>query len=515
MAGKVLSIEVGYAMTKVCEMDYRAKKPKVYRYFAIPTPEGILADGLITVTDDFVSSLKSEMTKNKMRTKDVVFTISSSKIATREVKIPYCKESNIGNLVRVNLSDYFPIDVSRYVSAYTILEEEGVTATDEKAKKRPTGYRLLILAAPNDIIDSYKMLATALKLNVKEIDYCGNSIYQAAKEECGDGTQLIVKIDSRSSLLLALKDGRIVMTRTIPYGILEAMEWEGNADAQEEDIPANPGIVSLVEGVSKVVDYYNSNHNNAAIERICLTGVGADYEGLREWMENEIQTKVRILKNITGVNTEKTFKGETFSEYTACIGATLAPLHFASDKDEEKGQASKDGLDPLRLTVIISLGCVVIGTALILTALFPYLEEKQKQEEYNAIIEQLEPVYAVYEKHQSLSMQVEKMEALDDMTVNRNRDLVAFVEALENRMPISFSLNDFTATTDGIVMNVTVKTKEEAAVVLSELRNLDCFSYVDTTALSELVTEIGETQYSFVVEMIYAPIEDATEEGGE
>ena len=509
MAGKVLSIEVGYAMTKVCEMDYMAKKPRVYRYFSIPTPDGVLADGMITVTEDFVNSLKAEMTANKIRTKDAVFTISSSKIATREVKIPYCKESNIGNLVRVNLSDYFPIDVSRYVSAYSILEVEGAAQTEEKekSKAKPTGYRLLILAAPIDIIDSYKMLAAALKLNVKEIDYCGNSIYQAAKESCAEGTQMIVKIDSRSSLLLAQKDGRIVMTRTIPYGI-----WQDAQGSQEESEQA---MVALVEGVSKVVDYYNSGHGNEPIERISLTGVGADYIGLRELMEEEIQAKVRLLNNITGINTEKVFKGNNFSEYTACIGAALAPIHFASDKDEDKGATAKGGVDPLRLTILISGGCVLIGVVLILMALFPYLEEKQKKEEYTAIIEQLEPVYEVYLKHQSLSAQVLSMETLDAMTVNRNEDLVEFIAALETKMPTSFSLSDFTATATGITMNVTVGTKEETAVVLNELRKLDCFSFVDTTAVSELITEIGETQYSFSVEMIYAPVEAETEEGEE
>jgi len=520
MAGKVLSIEVGYAMTKVCEMDYQAKKPKVYRYFSIPTPEGILADGLLTVTEEFVNNLKAEMTKNKIRTKDVVFTISSSKIATREVRIPYCKESNIGNLIRVNLSDYFPIDVSQYMAAYSILETEGLNKVEEdtKSKAKPTGYRLLILAAPNTIIESYKLFAAALKLNVKEIDYCGNSIYQAAKEECAEGTQLVVKIDKRSSLLLVQKDGRIVLTRTIPYGIAEAEEAAENSSALEENAEqpgVNYGLTTLVEGISKVVDYYNSNHSSEAIERICLTGVGADFDGLRELMEGELRTTVRILTNLTGINTEKVFKGESFGEYAACIGAALAPLHFASDKEETKGQAAKGGVDPLRPTTLISAGCVLIAVVLILTALFPYLDEKKKNEDYNAIITQLEPVYEVYLKHQSLSAQTMKMEALDAMTVNRNKDMVEFIAALETKMPTSFGLNDLTATETGITMNVTVKSKEEVAVVLSELRKLVCFSFVDTTALSELTTEIGETQYSFAVEMEYAPIETETEEGEE
>lgn len=511
MAGKVLSIEVGYALTKVCEMDYRAKKPRVYHYFSIPTPDGVLADGMITVTEEFVNLLKTEMANNKMRTKDAVFTISSSKIASREIKIPYCKESNIGNLVKMNLSDYFPIDVSRYLSAYSILEVEGAAPADEeekgKAKPKPTGYRLLILAAPEDIIESYKMLAAALKLNVKEIDYCGNSIYQAAKESCADGVQMIIKVDSRSSLILAQKDGRIVMTRTIPYGVIQ--DEQGSMEEAEQS------MVALVEGVSKVVDYYNSGHRGEAVERICITGVGANYVGLCDMLEEEIHVPARVLSNITGINTEKVFKGNSFSEYTACIGAALAPIHFASDKEEDKSAASKGGVDPLRLTAIISGGCVLIGVAMILMALFPYLEEKEKNEQYNAIIVQLEPVYEVYLKHQSLSAQVLSMEALDAMTVNRNKDMVEFITALETKMPSSFSLSDLTATANGITMNVTVATKEETAVVLNELRKLECFSFVDTTSVSELITEIGETQYSFSVEMVYAPIEEETEEGGE
>lgn len=511
MAGKILSIEVGYATTKVCEMGYQAKKPRVYRYFSVPTPEGILADGLLSVTDDFVATLKKEFANNKIKTKDVIFTISSSKIISREVKIPYCKEAQIGNLVRVNLSDYFPVDVSRYASAYTILETEGVSKEeDSKTKSRPTGYKVLVLAVPTEILDSYRMLATALKLDLKEIDYCGNSVYQAAKESCEEGTQLVVKIDKRSSLLLAQKDGRIVLTRTIPYGIQdteeEGVEWINNT---------NQTLMPLVEGISKVVDYYNSNHNDAHIEKIHLTGVGSDIDGICELAENEIGIPVRALKNFTGVNTEKVFGTGKYGEYVGCIGAAIHPVHFATDKEESKGSTSKNGVDPLRLTILLSAGCVLIGVVLILTALFPYLEEKEKQEHYNAIIEQLEPVYQVYLEHQSLSVQTTKMEALDAQTKNRNEEMLDFIAAMEMKMPATFVLNDLASTASGIVMNATVGSKEEVAVVLNELGKLDSFIVATTSAISEMTTEIGEVRYSFAVEMVYAPIVEETEEGEE
>ena len=38
MATKVLSIEIGQGLTRVVEMDYKVKNPKVYNYFTFETP---------------------------------------------------------------------------------------------------------------------------------------------------------------------------------------------------------------------------------------------------------------------------------------------------------------------------------------------------------------------------------------------------------------------------------------------------------------------------------------------
>lgn len=545
MAGRVLSIEVGYSSTKVCEMDYQAKRPKIYCCFSFPTPEGTLSDGMLTVTDKFVEALKGRLSKNKIRTKNVIFTISSSKIATREVKIPYCKENRISDIVRVNLQDYFPIDVSQYMIAHSVLGVEYDDGKSDAKQGKPTGYKLLLLAAPVALLEGYRSLAAALKLEVKEIDYNGNSIFQAAKDECAEGTKLVVKVDERSSMILVQKDGVIVLSRTIPYGIddtvmtlAETSAWgKVNSykkalslaqkeacifpffDIKEESLDSSEALdkktvtmslASLIGGVSKVIDYYNVNHKDSAIEKIYITGIGADFVGLPDLLSNEIACEVAVLKKITGISAEKTFKNAGFSEYTACIGAVMAPVHFVSEKEETK-EKKKKGSGNLRLALIICIGCVLIGIAVILTALIPYLQEQKRKEEYTAIIEELQPVYQVYVEHQSKASQVSLMKELDEQTKNRNKDLVEFIAVLEDKMPTSFCLNDMNATADGIVMNVTVATKEEAAAVLNELRKQEAFVFVDTTALSELITEIGETQYAFSVELIYAPIEAETE----
>ena len=45
MNNRVLSIEIGNSFTKICEIDYKVKKPKVYKVLTVETPEGVVVDG--------------------------------------------------------------------------------------------------------------------------------------------------------------------------------------------------------------------------------------------------------------------------------------------------------------------------------------------------------------------------------------------------------------------------------------------------------------------------------------
>ena len=54
--------------------------------------------------------------------KNVVFTLSSTKVASREVMLPPLKDNRIQAVVETNASDYFPVDMSSYCIAHTLLE---------------------------------------------------------------------------------------------------------------------------------------------------------------------------------------------------------------------------------------------------------------------------------------------------------------------------------------------------------------------------------------------------------
>jgi len=579
MANKILSVEVGYSFTKVMEMDYKVKSPKIYNSFVIATPEGVLSDGVIKLDETFLDTIRRKFVERQIKTRKAIFSVASTKIATREAKIPYCKENRIADVVRANLSDYFPIDSSQYMISHSILdveyeadatveaEAEAANAAvnadasqaegkkkEKKSKKKgkPVGYKLLILAAPKQLIEGYRLFAKALNLEIETIDYNGNSVYQAAKDECKEGVQLIIKADERSSLLLVLRDGAIVMNRTIPYGIDDAigtlmsakslgevytyekalavarrktciyrsfnekeqllhMEEDGDVslEVQKDKKMVTMSLSSFVNGVSRVVDYYNANHSTEPIDKMYVTGVGADFSGLSALLTFELGAKVKNLTQLAGINMEKELKEVSFGEYVACIGAAIAPLEFyPSDKNEVPATTAGGKLDMMKLCIAVAAGCVVISVIMVVMALVPYFQEQGKKEKYEKTIAELQPVYDDYLHFVKVKNDLNQVESLDKMAKNRNEELVEFISVLETNMPKTFCANDIVATEMGISMNVTVETKKEVATVLNELWQLPSFIIADTTAVTELVTEAGEVKYSFTVDMLYAPMMD-------
>jgi len=237
-AQKVLSIEVGYSLTQVCEMDFQAKKPKVYGVFSMKTPEGILNDGYIRVTDEYVRDLKSYIAANGMTAKNVIFAVTSTKIANREAAIPAIKRNKVADLIMSNITDYFPVDPTMYQFAHTIMD----TVTDETGNKQ---YRVMVMASPSDILEGYYELAKLLDLNLVSIDYSGNSIFQALRSRVANGVNLTVKIDERSSLITVTNNGVITMQRSGIYGADQIVDIMMDTDIYGERLTYEAAVKTL------------------------------------------------------------------------------------------------------------------------------------------------------------------------------------------------------------------------------------------------------------------------------
>ena len=578
MAERVLSVEIGYSLTKVCEIERNGKNPKILGSFVIETPEGMLKDGAIEVSKDFVNLFNEMMDSHKIKTRKTIFTIASSRIATREAVIPYVKEKQITDVVRANLADYFPVDPSTYMFSHSIIgvvrdnanalpqndsEEEGSKKENKESLGKPTGYKILVLAVPKPIIISYENLAQALGLEITTIDYNGNSIYQAAKEECKDGVQLIVKIDERSALLMVMDDGVIALNRTIPYGIDEAltvlsttkhlgpastypealelvrrktvilnnfqgaaMATEDAADSQAEIIRTEKRAVtdslhSLAGGILRVIDFYNSNHSSKPIQSALITGIGADFSGIGALLSNELDIKVRNLTHLAGIDIEKVFKDVTYGEYVTVIGATMAPVSFYTDHDEVKkaGNGKSSGGKSTADSAVgtaIAFGVLVVGLiaagVLFVLSYFPYLDAKKANDGYKKTIESLQPAYDKYKEYKQTEQQVLYARGIEKASTNTLSQMPDFIAKLESDMPYTICFNSMDADTEKVTFEATVLSKDEVVAALDKLESYEMFSSVELNGVSYEENDLGEFLYTFTVDLYFASLDPVVEE---
>lgn len=558
MAGKVISIEIGYSLTRVCETDYKAKIHRIYKNFSIPTPEGVINDGALMITPEYVESMKAALAENKVKSKQVVFTITSAKIASREVVIPFVKDNRIADVINANASDYFPVDLTQYQLAYSVLGVLGENKGNQQ-------YKLLVMAAPKALLSGYYDLARALKLEVAALDYVGNSIYRVVKEECAQGTNLIIKSDERSTLVMVVQNGVISFTRNIAYGVDEAIQsvmdslhlgqvdsvtkamdilsqnicvalppetqetpekketsddlvTEVIADESEklatvtqeqrvkEDVTHS--VMPLIGSIARVVDYYVSHNANTTIERVLFTGLGADIQGLNQLLAQEINHPVEVLTQAAGWNFEKSFKTKAYGAYLACAGAAVEPLGFKANKEKAgaKPGRSKGKLDGAIIAYVVLGAGIVAALGMIVSSTFSYGSALKENVELRAQASELEAIIPVYNEYVTTYNDYIKVSAMYDVTRSNNDNFYELLEELEQRLPSDVSVVSLESNRDGVAINMDVPSKNEAAAVVEQMRLFDALYPDSVTVTSVTMTEeeeTGSTTVNFTVTANY------------
>lgn len=543
MAKKVLSIQVGYSLTKVCEMDYQSKKPKMYHCFNVPTPDGVLNDGQITVRDDLIIRIVQGIYENRIKTRDVVFNVSSSRIASREVLIPPVNKAGvIGDIVKNNAKDYFPIDLDQYELAHMLMGKVADESGGEKIKVN-------VLAIPKEMLRGYEELAAKCDLNLVALDYTGNSIYQVVKNVCKkDETALVINIDEHQTVATVLDGETILLQRSLSYGVDEAInlliesrvygERSYAQAAQElrrtmlvrralddsteiiEDYdfvePESPkmtvlkdkithSMTTLISGIDRVISFYNSHNSQNPIKNIWITGVGAGFKGLKRLLTNELGMQVQVLDTNAGFATNQ-YSQESFGEYLACFGAAMAPVGFGVVSKKQGGKAAKERNQEQNWAVYSILTfslCVVVAIVLIVYSAISYTTALNKYNSCVRQMNQLQVVKSVYDKHQEVLGLSAQVDALYASTQNSNENLKAFIGEMEKKMPKEIVVMSMAGTTTEVVMQIEVQSKESMAKVIQQFRYFETISSVQNNGYQCEMDDDGNETVKFNVTLQY------------
>lgn len=569
MANKVLGIEIGQNLTRVVEIDYKVKNPKIYNMFSFATPPDMVTDAGVEVNSIFKAMLQSKLKENHISTNKAIFVLNSARIANREIEIPFVKDNKIKDLITANASDYFPVDLSQYQLVHEVLDRYG----EGDSKK----IKVSVLAVPNEIIRSYRFLAENCKLTLMGLDYTGNAIKQLMLKEIPEDVKVTIKIDESISILTIMDGEHVALQRIINYGIgegveaiqdselfgeylsfIEAMDvarrrtllqsrfgqdMQPVAENPEQGVPqqeqagdidseklaklkeyVTDSMQMLVGSIARVLDYYISRNSEKTIEKVYLTGMGADFSGLSRLMSNELNQKVVSLQQFEGLSLHKNINitNVKLAEFFTCIGCALDPLPiYGGDKKgrPKKGEdAGFEGAEAAEkeesLTGALILMAIFIIGAIGMAAygIFGNLVLKADNVTLQSKIDELSYAQETADEYNIVKAEHDWIKQLDDVTVSENNNLVAFIKELEQKMPTQIQVISLTASETGLTLSIDVEKKAAVADVISELRT---FKSIEVHAMSDIVEEkdeeTGKITVNFTIECNYVNAVDDTQ----
>ena len=551
MNNRVLSIEIGNSFTKICEIDYKVKKPKVYKVLTVETPEGVVVDGMLQPTQEYADHLVNALGTNGIRTKRVIFTISSTRVASREVQIPNVKANKIEALVKTNANDYFPVDLTQYEIGHYLaggLTEEGKL-------------RVMALAVPKALLNSYYQLAQMCGWEVECFDYSSNSLYQILRDEKSEKVTMMIKIDENSTIVTVLSAGKVLLQRTVAYGVQDAIEtmiasgayavndpmsaverfqkktclnrvlhqgdklWEENAGRWEDEDAGNVEVTAarqkitsslepLIVGVSRVIDFYDSRNGDNPIQKTFVTGLGGSFSGMSKLFTNCLERKVHTWSDMEDkIGMSKAIRSTRPAAYISCLGAVLAPVGLI-DKSQQKakGMTVVSGTNYTFVSVAVLVLGVILSIAMAVTSLTRYFGTVAENVALQARVEELQPAQTVYNDYLATAAQYDKYQYLYEYTENPNENLVEFINELEQILPSSFWTNSFSSDMEGISMSVTVEGKAAAARTILNIRNMESIEDVQISNITDAQNELGESAVTFSITGTYADIHADSEE---
>ena len=517
MAAKVLNIEVGDELVKVCRVTKKGKDTHIADAFMFQTPAECVSDGVIEDPQTLALRLKENLSAHGLeKYQNANFSLSSGKIAIREVKLPPVKGKQLASIVTTNAEEYFPVDLKNYHIAYSLLET--VSGADPHS-------RVLVMAVPMKLLEGYFKLADLAGLNINSIDSSGNSHYQAIKRFSPKAVTLYVNVDTSTSVLSFLQGSRLLLQRTFAFGgdelIAHYMAASGKMageymlaleelDIHSPDFKAGDvlhtedvqgDLSRLISGVTRSIDYFNSNQWEAQPEKVVLMGSCRHLAGLCELLADATGLETIYLDDVPEFTSHMVGSIQAPS-YMGCIGCTLAPLDLMPTRFLS-GSRAKSKNDTLTAGFLICGLLVLTALAVSALSVLKYTDVSKRLDAVNQEITDLQYAEDAYLTYLSYQQGQEAVTTIADLAQQPNARLADFFRELEQKMPTSILLLSAVCTNEGVSMSVTVGSYGEAAMVLKELRSFDSLMAVEVSTVTRTVNEAGIARVEFSLNCTY------------
>ena len=325
-----IGLDIGTDHVRVAQVKPAGAGFELSGYGFVEIPMGAVVEGEIVDIEAVSSAIKELWRRSNVRGKNVAIGVANQKVIVRLIDLPYMERAELEGAIQYQAQDYIPMAVEESILDFQIIGDY-MTPSDEHMME------VLLVAAHRDMIGNVVAAVEGAGLKLTQIDVSSFAIVRALM---GEGQPVLAPSDEGAAVgVIHISSGITnitVVERGVPrfnrisslagsqftqaianvlnltFNEAEALKVQvglPDVESGESNVPegVDPALVQPVQDslerevnkfiaeVRRSLDYYLTQTAQVrTIQRILLTGSGAQLKNLAGYLEKGLQARVEI-----------------------------------------------------------------------------------------------------------------------------------------------------------------------------------------------------------------------------
>lgn len=346
---EIFGIDINDSSIKIVKLRKKRRGFVLVSFNDVKIKQGVIKEGIIQDKETLANIIKmacSTVKGKKLGTKYAVVSLPEEKSFSQLIQMPKMTEEELRLALPIEAENYIPLAIDK-----SYLDFQVVSPHKNNSKQLD----VLINVMPKSIIDSYVLCCKKAGLIPCILEVESQSIARALlKNKDNTSSVIIIDLGHDSTSFIIFSGGSIRFTCSIPISsqqltqaisdnlgvdlhkaeILKAkygLDKEGK-DPYGIDKIMEPILHDLVTQVKKYIDFYHGHashenslsKSNGKIEKIILSGGGANLKNISDFLSEELKISVEIGNPFINIITPKNnFPHGNILSLTTALGLAL------------------------------------------------------------------------------------------------------------------------------------------------------------------------------------------------
>ena len=313
----LVGLDIGSRTIKAAEI-VETKRGRTLKHFGMAEiAQGSIEEGTINDPESVADSIRNLFKSSGIKESNVAVSIGGYSVIVKKINVQTMAEEQLQETIHFEAEQYIPFDISDVNLDFQILGENEST---------PNQMSVFLVAAKKEMVNDYVNLVNLAGLNPVIVDVEAFALQNTfeANYDIADTNIALIDIGASKTSLNILKGNSSVFMRDVSLGCgqinskiisliecsfeeSELLKFESKPDKlSAEDLK---GIVSAVVSdwcteIRRALDFFYSTYPEDQINKIILSGGGANIAEFRQLLSTEASAQVEVMNPFQGFHIE-------------------------------------------------------------------------------------------------------------------------------------------------------------------------------------------------------------------